>query len=66
MRKTTRRTTVFNYTLRSNDGRLDFDGRFSNPSAPMLQTTGLFKERIARNEMEGVYTERNPSPIKPT
>ena len=27
--------------------------------APMLQATGLFKGRIARNEMEGGYTERN-------
>ena len=25
----------------------------------MLQATVLFKERIARNEMEGGYTERN-------
>ncbi len=39
--------------------RLDFEVRSSNPPAPMLQATGLFKERIARNEMEGGYTERN-------
>ena len=46
--------------------RLDFEVRSSNPPAPMLQATGLFKERIARNEMEGFllerffrYTERN-------
>ena len=49
----------FNYTLRSNDVRLDFEVRSSNPPAPMLQATGLFKERIARNEMEGGHTERN-------
>ena len=35
--------------------RLDFEVRSSNPPAPMLQATGLFKERIARNEMEGVF-----------
>ena len=39
--------------------RLDFNKRFSNPPAPVLQATGLFKERIARNEMEGGSTERN-------
>ena len=65
-------TTVFNYTLRSNVGRLDFDGRFSNPPAPMLQATGLFKEGIAHNEMQGFligyffrYT-KGTSSIKPT
>ena len=39
--------------------RLGFNKRFSNPPAPVLQATGLFKERIVRNEMEGGYTERN-------
>ena len=59
-------TTVFNYTLRSNVGHLDLDGRYSNPPAPMLQATGLFKEGIAHNEMEGFligcffrYTQRH-------
>ena len=39
--------------------RLDLEVRSSNPPAPVLQATGLFKERVARNEMEGGYTERN-------
>ena len=30
--------------------RLDFEARFSNPPAPVLQATGLFKGRVARNE----------------
>ena len=49
---------LFNYTLRSNDVRLDFEVRSSNPPAPMLQATGLFKERITHNEMEGFLLGR--------
>ena len=48
---------VFNFTLRSNEVRLDIEARCANPPAPMLQAMGFFKERIARNVMEGGYTE---------
>ena len=49
---------IFNYSLRRNDGRLDFDVRSSNPPAPMLQGAVLGKPKpIARNVMEGGYTE---------
>ena len=49
---------IFNYSLRRNDGRLDFDVRSSNPPAPMLQAAVLGKPKpIARNVMEGGYTE---------
>ena len=44
---------VFNFTLRSNEVRLDIEARCANPPAPMLQAMGLSKERIARNVMEG-------------
>ena len=50
---------IFNYSLRRNDGRLDFDVRCSNPPAPMLQAAVLGKPKpIARNVMEGGYTEK--------
>ena len=49
---------VFNFTLRSNDVRLDVDVHSSNPPAPMSQATVLGKPKhIARNVMEGGYTE---------
>jgi len=39
---------------------LDFDVRFSNPPAPLLQATVLGKlKRIVRSKMENGYTERN-------
>ena len=49
---------IFNYSLRRNDERLDFDVRSANPPAPMLQAAILGKPKpIARNIMEGGYTE---------
>ena len=35
--------------------RLDLEVRSSNPPAPVLQATGLFKERVARNEADRLW-----------
>ena len=50
---------IFNYSLRRNNGCLEFDARCSNPPAPMLQAAVLDKPKpmVSRNVMEGGYTE---------
>ena len=60
LKMTTEHTTVFNYTLRSNNGRLDFDKRFSNPPSITLRATGLdLPKTAACNTGAGRYTERH-------
>ena len=49
---------IFNYSLRRNDERLDFNVRRSNPPAPMLQAAVLGEPKpIVLNVMEDGWTE---------